>query len=53
MRLGGAHGALGGGAEVHCATATADADAVSVISGLSGPDESVSSALRLVDERTN
>ena len=51
MRLGGAHGALGGGAEVR--RATADADAVSAILGLSGPDESVSSALRLVDERTN
>ena len=43
------------GVVLRCAMrhATADADAVSVILGLSGPDESVSSALRLVDEHTN
>ena len=49
MRLGGAHGALGGAG----VRATADADAESASSGLAGGDGSVSSALRLVDERTN
>jgi hypothetical protein len=50
-RLGGAHGALGG-AGVR-AIATADADEKSASSGLTGADGSVSSVLRLVDERTN
>ena len=49
MRLGGAHGALGGAGG--CATADADADSAG--SGLAGADGSVSSVLRLVDERTN
>ena len=35
------------------ATADADADAKSASSGLTGADRSVSSVLRLVDERTN
>lgn len=51
MRLGGAHGALGGAGGR--ATADADADAESASSGLAGADGSVSSILRLVDERTN
>ena len=49
VRLGGAHGALGGAG----VRATADADAESASSGLAGADGSVSSVLRLVDERTN
>jgi hypothetical protein len=55
VRLGGAHGAFGGadGSRADM-VGDRDVDALQEASeGLAAPDESVSSALRLVDERTN
>jgi hypothetical protein len=52
VRLGGAHGAFGG-ADGAGADKDKDMDVLEASEGLAAPDESVSSALRLVDVRTN